>query len=150
MKHEKIEVLFEHNAVGLYGDNGVEGVNLVKRWGEPDEERYSLPIDGFFLAIGHNRMPIYSKIILIRTKWVILLRMAIARVQKFPESLRQVMLLIRIIVKLLLLREVVVRLLLKLNVTFPRKELFKKKSSSDSFSGYYQIGGELILSVFSL
>ena len=53
-KHEKIEVLFEHNAVGLYGDNGVEGVNLVKRWGEPDEERYSLPIDGFFLAIGHK------------------------------------------------------------------------------------------------
>ena len=52
--HEKIEVLFEHNAVGLYGDNGVEGVNLVKRWGEPDEERYSLPIDGFFLAIGHQ------------------------------------------------------------------------------------------------
>ena len=31
-----------------------EGVNLVKRWGEPDEERYSLPIDGFFLAIGHQ------------------------------------------------------------------------------------------------
>ena len=29
MNHEKIEVLFEHNAVGLYGDNGVEGVNLV-------------------------------------------------------------------------------------------------------------------------
>ena len=54
MKHDKIEVLFEHNAVGLFGENGVEGVNLVKRWGEPDEERYSLPIDGFFLAIGHK------------------------------------------------------------------------------------------------
>ena len=25
MNHEKIEVLFEHNAVGLFGDNGVEG-----------------------------------------------------------------------------------------------------------------------------
>ena len=54
MNHEKIEVLFEHNAVGLFGDNGVEGVNLLKRCGEPDEERYSLPIDGFFLAIGHQ------------------------------------------------------------------------------------------------
>lgn len=54
MKHERIEVLFEHNAVGLYGDNGVEGVNLVKRWRESDEERYDLPIDGFFLAIGHE------------------------------------------------------------------------------------------------
>ena len=27
---------------------------MVKRWGEPDEERYNLPIDGFFLAIGHQ------------------------------------------------------------------------------------------------
>lgn len=53
-KHEKIEVLFEHNAVGLYGEHGVEGVRLVKRVGEPDEERYDLAIDGFFLAIGHK------------------------------------------------------------------------------------------------
>jgi len=54
MNHDKIEVLFEHNAVGLYGDNGVEGVNLVQRFGAADEKRYSLPIDGFFLAIGHQ------------------------------------------------------------------------------------------------
>ena len=51
---ENIEVLFEHNTVGLYGENGVEGAHLVKRNGEPDEERYDLPIDGFFLAIGHK------------------------------------------------------------------------------------------------
>ena len=50
----KIEVLFEHNAVGLYGENGVEGVHLVKRMGEADEQRYDLPIDGFFLGIGHR------------------------------------------------------------------------------------------------
>ena len=50
----KIEVLFEHNAVGLYGENGVEGVHLVKRRGEADEQSYDLPIDGFFLAIGHK------------------------------------------------------------------------------------------------
>lgn len=54
MKHEKIEVLFEHNATGLYGDNGVEGVHLVKRGGEADEQHYDLAIDGFFLAIGHK------------------------------------------------------------------------------------------------
>ena len=54
MNHDKIEVLFEHNAVGLFGENGVEGVHLVKRMGEPDEERYDLAIDGFFLAIGHK------------------------------------------------------------------------------------------------
>lgn len=54
MKHENIDVLFEHNAVGLFGENGVEGVHLVKRIGESDEERYDLAIDGFFLAIGHQ------------------------------------------------------------------------------------------------
>lgn len=54
LNHDKIEVLFEHNAVGLFGTDGVEGVHLVQRKGEPDERRYDLPIDGFFLAIGHK------------------------------------------------------------------------------------------------
>ena len=53
-ENPKIEILFEHNAVGLYGEQGVEGVHLVKRKGEADETRYDLPIDGFFLAIGHK------------------------------------------------------------------------------------------------
>ncbi len=53
-ENPKIEILFEHNTLGLYGENGVEGAHLVKRMGEADEERYDLPIDGFFLAIGHN------------------------------------------------------------------------------------------------
>ena len=52
--HPNITVLFEHNAIGLYGDNGVEGMHVVKRMGEPDEQRYDIPIDGFFLAIGHK------------------------------------------------------------------------------------------------
>ena len=51
---ENIEILFEHNTVGLYGQYGVEGAHVVRRLGEPDEERYDLPIDGFFLAIGHK------------------------------------------------------------------------------------------------
>lgn len=54
MENEKIEVLFEHNAEGLFGDNGVEGVHVVKRKGEVDEEHYDIAIDGFFLAIGHK------------------------------------------------------------------------------------------------
>ncbi|MBQ1649521.1 MAG: FAD-dependent oxidoreductase [Prevotella sp.] len=49
-----IEILFEHNATGLYGENGVEGMHLVKRKGEADEEHYDVAIDGFFLAIGHK------------------------------------------------------------------------------------------------
>ncbi len=51
---ENIEVLFEHNAIGLYGEDGVEGMHLVKRKGEADEEHYDVPVDGFFLAIGHK------------------------------------------------------------------------------------------------
>lgn len=54
LNHPNITVLFEHNAVGLYGDNGVEGMHVVKRMGEADEERYDVAIDGFFLAIGHR------------------------------------------------------------------------------------------------
>ena len=53
-ENEKIEILFEHNTVGLYGDNGVEGAHVVYRKGEADERLYDLPIDGFFLAIGHK------------------------------------------------------------------------------------------------
>lgn len=50
----KIEILYEHNALGLYGEGGVEGAHVVHRLGEADERRYDLPIDGFFLAIGHK------------------------------------------------------------------------------------------------
>ena len=54
MNNPKIEVLFETNTLGLYGENGVEGAHLVHRKGEADEKKYDLPIDGFFLAIGHK------------------------------------------------------------------------------------------------
>lgn len=54
LNHPNIKVLFEHNAVGLYGTDGVEGMHVVKRLGEADEERYDVAIDGFFLAIGHQ------------------------------------------------------------------------------------------------
>ncbi|WP_288967524.1 thioredoxin-disulfide reductase [uncultured Prevotella sp.] len=54
MNADNIEVLFEHNTIGLYGENGVEGAHLVKRRGEADEEKIDIQIDGFFLAIGHK------------------------------------------------------------------------------------------------
>lgn len=54
MKNPKIEVLFETNTLGLYGEGGVEGAHLIHRKGEADERTYDLPIDGFFLAIGHQ------------------------------------------------------------------------------------------------
>ena len=54
MNTENIEILFEHNTIGLFGENGVEGAHLVKRKGEPDEQLVDIAIDGFFLAIGHK------------------------------------------------------------------------------------------------
>ena len=54
MAAENIEILFEHNTIGLFGENGVEGAHLVKRKGETDEELVDIAIDGFFLAIGHK------------------------------------------------------------------------------------------------
>ena len=53
-ENPKIEILYETNTLGLFGENGVEGAHLVWRKGEADEKRYDLPIDGFFLAIGHK------------------------------------------------------------------------------------------------
>ena len=52
--NEKIEILFETNTLGLYGENGVEGAHLIYKKGETGERKYDLPIDGFFLAIGHH------------------------------------------------------------------------------------------------
>lgn len=51
---ENIEILFEHNTLGLFGENGVEGAHLIKRKGEADEQLVDIQIDGFFLAIGHK------------------------------------------------------------------------------------------------
>ncbi len=49
-----IEVLFEHNTLGLFGEKGVEGVHLVKKQGTPEEEKVDINVHGFFLAIGHT------------------------------------------------------------------------------------------------
>ena len=54
MKTPNIEILWEHQAVDLFGENGVEGAVLVKKKGTPQEEIVKIKIDGFFLAIGHE------------------------------------------------------------------------------------------------
>lgn len=51
---ENIEILYNTNTFGLFGENGVEGAHLVRFKGEENEENYDIAIDGFFLAIGHN------------------------------------------------------------------------------------------------
>ncbi len=53
-ERNNIEILYNCNAVGLYGDGGVEGAHVVRHLGSPEQEQFDLPIDGFFLAIGHT------------------------------------------------------------------------------------------------
>ncbi len=50
----KIEVLFNTNTLGLFGEEFVEGAHLVEYKGEPNERKFDIAIDGFFLAIGHK------------------------------------------------------------------------------------------------
>ena len=54
LNNPKIEVLFEHNTLQLTGEGKVQGVDLIYRKGEADEEIRHIAIDGFFLAIGHH------------------------------------------------------------------------------------------------
>jgi thioredoxin reductase (NADPH) len=62
MNTPNIEILWEHQAIDLFGDNGVEGAVLIKKKGTPGEETVKLNIDGFFLAIGHTpNSGIFSK-----------------------------------------------------------------------------------------
>ncbi len=54
MEKENIEILFNTNTLGLYGQDGVEGAHLVRFKGTDREEPFDIAIDGFFLAIGHK------------------------------------------------------------------------------------------------
>lgn len=54
MEKENIEVLFNTNTVGLFGEDGVEGAHLVRFKGTDKEELFDIAIDGFFLGIGHT------------------------------------------------------------------------------------------------
>ncbi len=54
MEKDNIEILFNTNTLGLFGENGVEGAHLIKYKGTDKEETLDIAIDGFFLAIGHQ------------------------------------------------------------------------------------------------
>jgi len=54
LSNPKVEMLFEHETIGLTGDGVVQGADLIKRRGQADEEKVHIDIDGFFLAIGHK------------------------------------------------------------------------------------------------
>ena len=51
---ENIEILYNTNTVGLFGEQFVEGTHLVQFKGTDKEQMLDIDIDGFFLAIGHK------------------------------------------------------------------------------------------------
>ena len=51
---ENIQILYNCNTVGLFGEDGVEGAKLVEYKDTPREQIFDIEIDGFFLAIGHR------------------------------------------------------------------------------------------------
>ena len=53
-ERENIEVLFNCNTEGLFGEDGVEGAHIVRNLGKDNEEHFDIAFDGFFLAIGHR------------------------------------------------------------------------------------------------
>lgn len=54
LETENIEVLWKHQAEGLFGEPTVQGAKLVVNKGEADERHTEIAIDGFFEAIGHK------------------------------------------------------------------------------------------------
>lgn len=54
LSNPKIEVRFETNVTGLFGEGGVEGAHLVYKKGTPEESTEDIAIAGLFLAIGHT------------------------------------------------------------------------------------------------
>lgn len=51
---ENIELLFNTNTEGLFGEEFLEGAHLIEYAGTDQERRHDILIDGFFLAIGHK------------------------------------------------------------------------------------------------
>lgn len=54
MNTPNIEMLWKCQVDDLFGTQGVEGAVIVRGRGTPEEEKFTINIDGFFLAIGHT------------------------------------------------------------------------------------------------
>jgi len=54
MNMPNIEILWNCQVEDLFGTQGVEGAIVVRGKGTPEEEKFNINIDGFFLAIGHT------------------------------------------------------------------------------------------------
>lgn len=53
-ENPNIEILFNCNTEGLFGNDLLEGARIIRFKGTEKEERFNIDIEGFFLAIGHH------------------------------------------------------------------------------------------------
>lgn len=53
-ERENIEVIYNANTTGLFGEDGLEGAHLIINKGTEEETTRDIAVDGFFLAIGHR------------------------------------------------------------------------------------------------
>lgn len=54
MEKDNIEILFNCNTIGLFGTDFLEGAHLVEHKDTPQERKFDIAVDGFFLGIGHK------------------------------------------------------------------------------------------------
>lgn len=54
VERENIEVIYNANTTGLFGEDGLEGAHLIINNGTEEETTRDIAVDGFFLAIGHR------------------------------------------------------------------------------------------------
>lgn len=53
-ERENIELIFNANTTGLFGEDGLGGAHLIINKGTENEQVRDIAINGFFLAIGHK------------------------------------------------------------------------------------------------
>lgn len=53
-ERENIEVIYNANTNGLFGEDGLEGAHIIINKGTENEQVRDIAINGFFLAIGHK------------------------------------------------------------------------------------------------
>ena len=51
---DNVTILYEHEVIGLFGENGMEGAKVLVKRGQKDESQTEISAKGLFLAIGHH------------------------------------------------------------------------------------------------
>ena len=117
-ENENIEILFEHNTLGLYGENGVEGAHLVKRRANLMKRWLILLLTDSSSLLATSLIQTSLKSGWILTKWAILRRLTVHLRQRFLVYLLQAIVPTQFIVRQSLLQVLAVRLQSKQKDTY--------------------------------